>query len=167
MPKARRKEAMLDAITKRINSAHVLGVIAIVLALGGSAVAAKITTQKLAKNAVTAPKIANEAVKKLKIKDGAVGAAKFGRTTIRTATETLPAGAGFAAPKGAEKEVKCLAGEKLLGGGADITDLAGADDPVTVAASAPTTDGLGWKARGLNGAAAARTLKVHAVCLAQ
>lgn len=76
----------------RINSAHVLALIAIVLALGGNAIALtlgknsvgtkqlkknSVTKAKIKKNAVTAAKIKKNAVTKAKIKNGAVNGAKI------------------------------------------------------------------------------------------
>jgi hypothetical protein len=74
---------------ERITSAHVLALIAIVLAVGGNAVAFtlgknSVGSKQLKKNAVTAKKIKKNAIVTAKIKNGAVTGAKIKLSTLGT-----------------------------------------------------------------------------------
>ncbi len=74
---------------ERISSAHVLAVIAIVLALGGNAVAFhlgknSVGPKQLKKNAVTTAKIKNEAITGAKVKKGSLTGAQIDASTLGT-----------------------------------------------------------------------------------
>src|SRR5919204_6634018 len=69
---------MISKLRGRVSSAHVIALVALFVALGGSAfAAAKIGTKDIKNGAVTAKKIRNQAVKTKKIANGAVGNAKI------------------------------------------------------------------------------------------
>jgi hypothetical protein len=74
---------------ERISSAHLLAVIAIVLALGGNAIAFtlgknSVGSKQLKKNAVVTTKVKNEAITAAKIKKGSLTGAQVNSTTLGT-----------------------------------------------------------------------------------
>jgi hypothetical protein len=73
----------------RINSAHVLALIAIVLALGGNAFAFhlgknSVGSKQLKKNAVTTKKIKDQAITAAKVKNGALTGTQINASTLDT-----------------------------------------------------------------------------------
>jgi hypothetical protein len=74
---------MISNLRGRVNSAHVIALAALFVALGGSAfAAARIGTRDIKNRAVTAKKIKNQAVKNKKIHDGAVGNVKIAAAAV-------------------------------------------------------------------------------------
>ncbi len=76
-------------LRERITSAHILALIAIVLAVGGNAVAFtlgknSVGTKQLKKNAVTTPKIKKEAVTAAKVKKGTLTGRQIDASTLGT-----------------------------------------------------------------------------------
>ncbi len=68
---------------RRFGAAHVLALVALFAALGGSAYAgSKINTGDIAKKAVTASRLAKEAVKTNKVKDEAITTDKLGEQSV-------------------------------------------------------------------------------------
>src|SRR5262245_56690258 len=74
---------------KRISSAHVLAVIAIILALGGNALAFtlgknSVGSKQLKKNAVSTAKVKNEAVTAAKVRKGTLTGTQINASTLGT-----------------------------------------------------------------------------------
>jgi hypothetical protein len=101
---------------------------------------------------------------------GVPGAPGATNVTMRRFAE-FPVGVGTSG----EASVDCLAGEKVVGGGAAMVTGTGATEySSTIAVSAPTVNGVaaapdgstpgGWLAVGRNNAGADRTLVVYALC---
>jgi hypothetical protein len=87
---------MNSSIQSRVTSAHVLAVIAIVLALGGNALAFtlgrnSVGSKQLKQNAVTTAKIKKEAVTAAKIKKGTLTGAQINASTLGTVPEATNA----------------------------------------------------------------------------
>jgi hypothetical protein len=114
----------MTAIRRRITSAHLIALLALFVALGGSAYALHlgknavktkniknraVTEAKLADGAVSSAKLAEGAVSSAKIAPGAIGAGKVD-VVVRSTIVQLP---DAAAPIGI---AHCHADEKLLGG---------------------------------------------------
>lgn len=89
------------------------------------------------------------------IKAGAVGAAKLGTITERSA-DSGPIAAG----SGGSATVQCNAGEKVISGGNDGF----VDGPYIVASRFEAPNG--WEVFGWNATGGSRSLTVHAYCLA-
>jgi hypothetical protein len=84
---------------RRFGTAHVLALVALFVALGGSAYAAKkIQTKNIASKAVTGSKIAKEAVKKNKLKDEAVTTDKLGEQSVTSSKLAHPSYWAVAGP---------------------------------------------------------------------
>ncbi|MCB0860103.1 MAG: hypothetical protein KDB54_05555 [Solirubrobacterales bacterium] len=118
----------MKSFTERFTSAHAIALLALFVAIGGSAyAAAKIGTKQIKNNAVTAAKIKKNAVVTAKIKNNAVTAAKIKNNAV---TEAKIKGNAVTAAK--------------IGGGA-VTAAKLADGSVTlakVAEDAISTDSL-------------------------
>ena len=110
----------------RPNSAHVISLIALFVALGGSAYAISlgknaVKSKNIAKGAVKTSDLANKAVSRKKLKAGAVpasaiannsiGAEQLGTVVVRRVEVPLNESSG------AEPAVQCPPGEQALGGG--------------------------------------------------
>jgi hypothetical protein len=89
-------EIMLNSICHRLTFANVLSVIALFVALGGTAVAAS-----LAANSVGTKQLKDQAVTTSKIKDGAVTGAKVNVSTLGTVPSANTANTANAAAPGA------------------------------------------------------------------
>lgn len=84
---------------RRFGTAHVLALIALFVALGGSAYAgSKIDTKNIKSKAVTGSKIAKEAVKKNKLKDEAVTTDKLSEQSVTSSKLSHPAYWAVAGP---------------------------------------------------------------------
>lgn len=109
-----------------------------------------VTTAKLANNAVTTAKLANDAVRasKLAVTRRANGLFVAAGTTVSI-------------------QQLCLAGEKVVGGGATWSgSFTNAQAQVTQTInSRPTVPQQGWEARGFNGGGAQRAFTVYALCV--
>jgi hypothetical protein len=114
----------------RLNSAHVIALIALFVALGGSAYAVTsgkntVKSRSIAKGAVKTSDIANKAVSAAKLKPGAVpssaiannsiGAPQLGNVVLRRAQKPLPDASG------ANAQASCRPGEQPISGGSDTT----------------------------------------------
>ena len=152
--------------------ALVVGCIALVLALGGTATALNGTNTvdqgDLQSNSVGAPEIKTGAVRRAEINDGAVQDAELGDIIVRTATTNVPDGASGRA------EATCLAGERIIGGGGEWQQSGSdamyhGDHPSTGGGTRATNgnDFTHWNAKGTNLAGANATLDLiaYAVCL--
>jgi hypothetical protein len=101
---------------------------------------------------------------------GVPGAAGATNVTTRRFAES-----GVGAGTSGEASVDCLAGEKLVGGGAAMVTAGGATEySSTITVSAPTANGVsaapdgstpgGWVAVGKNEAGSDRTIVAYALC---
>jgi hypothetical protein len=158
----------MDRIKRtRPSPALVISLIALSVALGGSALAATAITSKdvnnkgnLTKNAVdtkniagkavTAKKLAKGAVKEKKIKDGAVSSSKLGEIT--KVSETSPP----AAVPAINATATCPDGSKVVGGGFSTT-------PGLVVHNSERSNS-GWRADATANAPG-QTVTAHAYCL--
>ncbi len=122
----------------RPNAGTVLGVLALVVAMAGTSIAAT----QIGKNDV--------------------GARELGKVTERS--KTFPSNTKQTAYS--EGTVPCRSGEELLGGGATITTSLGIDSGDQLAESGPAA-GNRWYARANVGSAPTGKLKVTAICLAR
>ena len=146
---------MLERIRGHVTAPMLLAFVALFMAIGGAAIAAK----KAKKNTVVTKSIKNLAVKKSKIADGAVSAGKLGTLTERTNTVDV-ADAGYNVVT-----AECLAGEKLISGGA-LWDEPTVINFTPVVESAPFVSSNAWFVRGFNGSGTGtRKLTAVAVCL--
>lgn len=152
--------------------ALVVGCIAVVLALGGTASALNGTNTvdqgDLQTGSVGAPEIKTGAVRKAEINDGAVQDAELGDIIVRTATTPIADGASGRA------EATCDPGERIIGGGGEWqqsgTDaMYHGDHPSTGGGTRATNgnDFTHWNAKGTNlpGANASLDLIAYAICL--
>ncbi len=159
----------------RFTSAHAIALLALFVALGGSALAvnkatvgskdikknavttkkiknAAVTTRKLADAAVTTTKLADDAVTSGKIGAGQIRASDLGTiTTVQNTIQVPTASAGTA-------DVECPAGSVMLSGGGYWT---------TDANNLRTTlkEGNGWRVEGKNNLGVGAPLTVQAYCL--
>jgi hypothetical protein len=115
-----------------------------------------VTEAKIATDAVTNAKIATDAVSSGKIADGQVLGPDLGPTTVRSNSDTIPAGYSGAVAVG------CQGNEVRLSGGGFFN---GATQP-NKGLQATFTLGNGWIAIGRNNTAAPQILNVQVVCLA-
>ena len=129
-----------------------------------------IGTTELADAGVTTGKLADAAVDNTKLADASVSSPKLaanavtaGKLAITPRTTTVDVADGTTALL----ESPCLAGEKVVGGGA--TWSAGFSNAQAAGThlvhSRPNPDLSGWAARGYNGSGGQRTLFVRAICL--
>jgi hypothetical protein len=132
-----------------------LAFVALFMAIGGAAIAAK----KAKKNTVVTKSIKNLAVKSSKLADGSVKAAKLGALIERTNTVDV-ADSGYNVVT-----AECLAGEKLISGGGLWDEPAQANFTV-INESAPFASSNAWFVRGFNGSGTGtRKLTAVALCL--
>jgi hypothetical protein len=164
----------------RLNSAHVIALIALFVALGGSAYAVTagkntVKSRSIAKGAVKTSDIANKAVSAAKLKPGAVPANAIAANSIDSGklgpVVTRKATVGLLDNSTNTATVYCKAGEQLLGGGSSA--VAG---DVFEDASTPTqvnhdpeegAPAQGWLATYTNpaGGSATATIFAWAICL--
>ncbi|MGK2877144.1 MAG: hypothetical protein ACSLFF_00985 [Solirubrobacterales bacterium] len=160
----------------------VVAMIALVVALSGSAYAAvTINGKNIKKGTVASKQIKNGTIikadlsKKLSVTgpqgpQGVPGAAAATNVVTHSFVE-----AGVGNTFYADRDVQCAAGERLVGGGASWVDAGGGNElSATISSSAPSTgsgnpaaDGsvpTGWTAAGRNEAGANRDFRVYAVC---
>jgi hypothetical protein len=164
----------------RPSSAHVISLIALFVALGGSAYAVtagknSVKSKSIAKGAVRTSDIANKAVTAKKLKPGAVptnaiaansiNADKLGPVVTRKATTNLLDGTTNSAT------VYCKPGEQLLGGGSSAVGHGGSEDASTpVQLNKDPEEGApaqGWLATYTNpaGGSGTATIFAWAICL--
>lgn len=163
--------------SRRPSPALIISIIALCVALGGSAYAAKkIGTKSLKNKAVTTKKVKDGAITESKLGAGAVTDSKLGRVVSRKVTVPIPDGTA-----GAETAV-CLPGEKMVGGGARFVGSGTARDLLLISSgprlsatdnNAPAEGGdlVAWRGAGANESVGvpndtgAATLTVFALCL--
>ena len=152
-----------NLVSYRPSPGTVIAIIALIVALGGTAYAAKKIGSK---------QLANGAVTLKKIKNGAVGGSKLGNVIVRNATVNIADGGVGSAI------ATCSGTEKMLGGGARFVHSLGATD-LQLISSGPqktATDDAApdqgsaltaWRGSGVNqaGGTGAFPLTVFAVCL--
>jgi hypothetical protein len=102
-------------IRSKLTFANVVALLALFIALGGSAYAIHlgknaVKSRNIKNGAVTEAKLAEGAVDATKLSPGAVGAGSIGAIVLRTATVPLPDGSGPITV------AHCKPGEMLLGG---------------------------------------------------
>jgi hypothetical protein len=132
-------------VIRKVSSAHLIALLALFVALGGSAYAihlgknavktkniknGAVVESKLANGAVVESKLANGAVSSPKLAGGAVGAGNLGFVAVRTATKPLPDGGSALAI------ASCLSGERLIGGSAIVST--GNSSDIVVNGDSPT-----------------------------
>jgi len=159
----------------KLSFANVVSVFALFVALGGTAFAASqlgkntVGSKQLKKNAVTTAKVKKEAITAVKVKKGTltgkqvngstltgVSAANLGTVQYATAVVTITPG-----PNGTSAAAVCPAGQKVVGGGAILSD------PKTafVNESAPAADRNGWLANAfILGGSGSSSMTVTAIC---
>jgi hypothetical protein len=171
----RRDPHMPARPSRRPSPAMVLAILALFVAVGGTAYAGV----KLGKNAVKTKNIKNSAVTNSKIADGAITSSKIGAGQVapsslgsvvtRVVTTDLPDNGTLQ-----RAIASCASGEKLIGGGANIGAV-GSDvsiqgsRPSTADGSAPS-DGdtfSSWQASAINaaGGTTSSSIRAWAVCL--
>jgi hypothetical protein len=113
-------------IRSKLTFANVIALLALFVALGGSAYAIHlgknaVKTRNIKNSAVTEAKLAPGAVTAEKLAAGALGAANVGNIVVRRGSVSLPDGVGSSAT------ARCAPGEKLLGGGGTVNAAGQAD----------------------------------------
>ena len=102
--------------------AMIVGVVAVVLALGGSATALNgtrtVQDNDLKNNSVTARAIRTDAVREAEIQAGAVQDTELGTIVSRKDTTSIPDGGSGRA------DVQCDPGERMIGGGGNVQQSA-------------------------------------------
>jgi hypothetical protein len=166
---------------RHVTAGNAIAVAALVVALGGTGVAAttlankSVTTPKLANAAVTSTKLANGAVATTKLRTGAVTNAKIARGTLDalrfqpgvlggiSATKlTVVTGTPVNVPPssaGTTAVATCPPGQRAIAGGFNVGLFAAVD------ATGPTADGTGWSVTAETGATPA-SINASAVCVA-
>jgi len=150
LPPAHRRRA-------RVTPALAVAILALVVALGGSAYA----SLAIPKNSVGTRQLKNRAVTGSKIVPGAGVSLVYTRAATSVTVAPNSVGGGFAA---------CPRGTYAIGGGAGTNDVAG----VTVTESLPFNSATGsysgaadaWSVYVQNTTAQAQTMQVYAVCAA-
>jgi hypothetical protein len=172
---------MKTPLTRHLTPGNAVAMIALVIALGGTAVAASnlpngsVTTAKLASSSVTSDKLANSAVKSAKLANASVTSAKIAPGTLdasrfkpdvlgglSTSKITIVAGTPVNVPAsstGTTATAGCPAGQRAVSGGFNVGSFAVVD------ATGPTGDGLGWSVTAETGATPA-SISATAVCVA-
>jgi len=105
---------------RRISSAHVIALLALFVALGGSAYAIHlgknaVKTRNIKNGAVIESKLAGGAVTSAKLAAGAFGGGNLGHVEVRVATKPMPDNAGGLAI------AACESGERLIGGAEGVS----------------------------------------------
>jgi hypothetical protein len=178
-------------IIRRPSSAMVVACLALLVALGGTSVAAvsqfvprnSVGTQQLKRNAVTAAKITPNAVRTGHVLNGSLLVEDFKAGQIpqgpkgdkgekgekgdngppgASAYEIVVASFPVASQYITTQTVSCPSGKRALGGGARSTTLS-FDGPYLVN-SRPTPDGAGWTASYAKATTASYTVEVYAIC---
>ena len=161
-------------VRPKLSFANVMSVLALFVALGGTAFAASqlgkntVGSKQLKQNAVTTAKVKKEAITAAKVKRGTltgkqvngstltgVSAASLGTVQYVAAVVTITQG-----PGGTIGTAVCPAGQKVIGGGATVSDFKVA----FINESAPTSDRNGWQANGFILGAGSSTMTVTAIC---
>lgn len=156
----------------RPNAGAVLGVIAVSIALGGTAEALPgvntIDADDLDAQTVASREIENNSVRSIDIHAGAVKSGELGTIVVRSATTAIPDGGSGRA------EAECLAGETIVGGGG-MTQQSASDaifhgSHPSIGGGLTPVDGntfTDWNAKATNlaGGLATVDVKAYALCL--
>jgi hypothetical protein len=159
---------------QKLSFANVVSVLALFVALGGTGFAASqlgkntVGTKQLKKNAVTTAKVKKEAITGAKVKKGTltgkqvngstltgVSAANLGTVQYASAVVTITPG-----PDGTIAAAVCPTGQKVIGGGAQVSD----PKVAFVNESLPAADRNGWLANGFILGGGSSTMTVTAIC---
>jgi hypothetical protein len=173
---------MRQRLTRLPSPAVVLAATALLVALGGSSIAAvsqipraSVGAAQLKPNAVTGAKIANSTITSVDVRNGSLRRADFGRGQLPAGPAGAQGPPGLAAREQVSAEsplnslspknitTTCPSGKKAIGGG---VELSGAGrGRVTVTENTPAGDN-GWEAEAFEAVATPATWKVvvHAVC---
>jgi hypothetical protein len=149
-------EATMSLVRSKLTFANVTSMIALLVALSGTALA-----------------LQNNSVKSRHIANGHVRAADFGPITVRAATteEPIPGGAAHNGAYDTDSiRAECLDGETALSGGGDfVPTTANPDLELFIQDSHPTAltnDGFhAWQVRGGNDSGENAYLAAYVVCL--
>jgi hypothetical protein len=147
----------MKRIISHISPGIIIGLIALIIALAGTAVALPgsklIDKNDYKKKSVTTRALARGAVTEGKLADDAVGASKLGNINTRTASTSVIGGTF------GDAIANCQAGERVISGGSK--------GPGTFPlVSESHKQGEGWQARVYNNTGTTATLTVEAYCLA-
>jgi hypothetical protein len=144
---------------QRVSAGLVLSIVAVVLALTGSAVAVsgKVGPKNIKNGAVRTSKLADGAVTTTKMAKGAVRSSTLGQITTRTATVPV------AMASYGQGTANCQAGETVISGGVSVNN---ATLPEFTPVVESVKQGNGWYVRVQNGSSVAQTMTVEAYCLA-
>ncbi len=172
----------------KLSFANVVSVLALFVALGGTAFAASqlgkntVGSKQLKKNAVTTAKIKNKAVTGAKIKPETItgtqvkkqsltgkqvvgsslsGVSASSLSSVTYVASTVTLAESFPDSTGTPGTATCPPGTKVIGGGATVSDEAEG----FVNDSGPTSDRNSWKATGF-AANTSTTMTVTAICTA-
>jgi len=158
----------------KLSFANVMSVLALFLALGGTAIAASqigkntVGSKQLKNNAVTTAKIKKEAITAAKVKKGTltgkqvngstltgVSAASLGTVQYASSVVTITPG-----PGGTIGTATCPSGQKVIGGGATVSD----PKVAFVNEAAPSPDRNAWLANAFILGSGSSSLTVTAIC---
>lgn len=128
-------------IRSKLTFANVIALLALFVALGGSAYAIHlgknaVKTKNIKDGAVTESKLAGGAVSAAKLSRGAIGADSIGAIVLRTSSVPLPDNSGLSTT------AYCNPGEKLLGGTARV-NASGSTDVAVEGITPSNPDGSG------------------------
>ncbi|MBM3666783.1 MAG: hypothetical protein FJW90_04765 [Actinobacteria bacterium] len=160
MKKSNRIKALVPG---RPSLGSILGGLALMVALGGSAAANLPGTQT-----VNSGDIKNDNVKAVDLKDGSVKDAELGTIVVRTATTALNDGASGRAT------ATCNAGERIIGGGGEpqqqVSDFISQGTHPSDGGGVRTASGNSfthWNTKGTNVAGTTATIDLisYAICL--
>jgi hypothetical protein len=160
---------------RRISSAHLIALVALFVALGGSAYAIHlgknaVKTRNIRNGAVVESKLADRAVTKAKIAPGAVGTGSLGDIVARLTTKPIPEGGSTIVT------ATCNPGETLIGGSGNVSTSNSSDVVVNgvsptradASALAPGQPPTGWTVLAnnyLGGTTTSATALAYALCL--
>jgi hypothetical protein len=165
----------MQLIRRRLTFANVVALLALFIALGGSAYAVHlgknaVKTRNIRNGAVVESKLADRAVTKAKIAPGAVGTGSLGDIVERATTKPLPEGGT------ALVTATCIPGETLIGGSGTV-DTSNSSDIVVTGVSPTRADGstlppgeapTGWTVLAnnyLGGTTTPAAASAYALCL--
>lgn len=156
-------------IGRRPSLGTVLGSLALMVALGGSAAANlpgknSVVSTDIKNNHVKAADIRTDAVRAAEIKSAAVGSSELGAGAVRASELGQIVERSVTVPviDGSQNNAtaNCQAGEVVIGGGNDWSTL-----NTNLRLQRSLRVGNGWNAAGANNSGAQRDLTVYAYCL--
>lgn len=182
---------MTKAIRGRLNYANVVATMALFIALGGSSYAAiqlpknSVSARALKKNSVTSPKIKKSAVNSRHVKNGALLAEDFSAGQLPQGATGPQGAAGATGAVGVSNlgvvsnttaatvaqyaqlatSVDCPAGQKVFGGGGQVSGNAGNKNVALIQLNPDPFDFDDWRAAGVNlDSSQTVTVSVWAIC---